>query len=234
MSQDQAYIVYGCGSCGRRIFSERRLLGQTGVCPVCGAQGPVGGALGVVNIGNPSAPAPAPAPAPVQAPAPAPAAPAAPPIAPAAAASPAASAEPKVEPVPVDPGDRRRAPRFKVEHAKLDIENTANRALTGINSDLLHYEIRDLSATGLSFVAQGPKDGRSIRGFRPPEIKVDEQIPITLHLPGTFRPVVVTGRVARIQQNGTKNEFQVGIEFKKLGDDAKVALKKLADRATPS
>jgi len=35
------FVVYGCESCGKRIFTERSHVGKRGVCPVCGDEHPV-------------------------------------------------------------------------------------------------------------------------------------------------------------------------------------------------
>lgn len=37
------YVVYACGLCGKRIFTERAHVGARGACPCCGGRHTVGG-----------------------------------------------------------------------------------------------------------------------------------------------------------------------------------------------
>lgn len=38
------FVVYPCGACGKRVFTDRAHVGQLGACPCCGVEHTIGGA----------------------------------------------------------------------------------------------------------------------------------------------------------------------------------------------
>ncbi|RMG09793.1 MAG: PilZ domain-containing protein [Planctomycetota bacterium] len=119
-------------------------------------------------------------------------------------------------PVEAEDGvERRGAPRVRLAHARVELRRTRARSRAPSERAPERYPLHDLSVTGVGFTMRGERDGRRIRGVRPPDVQVGDRVEVTLHTGGLHPPRVYAAEVRRIVPPQRRGELDhlIGAQF---------------------
>ena len=113
-----------------------------------------------------------------------------------------------------DGNDRRSAKRFGVKDAA--VQYTRGGVLSFLNSPSRRYFLLNLSAGGCYFISQE-------------ELREGETLKMVIEAPHASSPIHASGKVAWVRKSREFEAWRVGIEFSKMSDSARKALKFVLD-----